>query len=115
RRAHQRRGGRCPRAHERQRPRAPPPRRGSPARVPRARWRGGGGVTSRPGCTAPLSLDALLGYLLGELPEVELDAIEDHLFECAQCHRRLAALDDLRRAVAEAVRGAALGGSVTGA
>lgn len=72
-------------------------------------------MTSHPGCTAPLSLDALLGYLLGELPEVELDAIEDHLFACAQCHRRLAALDDLRRAVAEAVRGAALGGSVAGA
>lgn len=70
-------------------------------------------MTNRPRCADPVSQGALLGYVLADLPEAELDAIEDHLFDCEECHRRLLTLDDLRRAVTEAVRSTELGGSVT--
>jgi len=70
-------------------------------------------VTAETPC--PLGLDELLGYLLGDLEDRaddELDAIEDHLFDCAACGRRLESLDALRRAVAEAAQNAELGGNV---
>lgn len=66
----------------------------------------------------PLGLDELLAYLLGDLADRsdgEVDAIEEHLFDCAACGRRLDSLDALRHAVSEAARRAELGSSVGGA
>jgi hypothetical protein len=60
----------------------------------------------------PLGLDELIGYLLGDLSEAELDAVEDHLFGCAACGHRLDSVDAVRRAVAGAARRAELGGNV---
>jgi hypothetical protein len=62
--------------------------------------------------SGPLALDELVGYLLGDLPEADLDAVEEHLFGCAACGGRLESVDAVRRAVADAARRAELGGNV---
>lgn len=51
-------------------------------------------------------------YLLGELPRAEEERLEEHLFECAACAGRLESVHRIGIAVAEAVRGAAVGASV---
>ena len=65
--------------------------------------------------SGPLGLDELIGYLLGDLPEADLDAVEEHLFGCAACGGRLDSVDAVRRAVADAARRAELGGNVDAA
>jgi hypothetical protein len=57
---------------------------------------------SRNGCGA--APEALLDYLLGELPTDAAERLEEHLFECAACAADLDALDRLRAAVADAAR-----------
>ena len=59
--------------------------------------------------------DDLLAWLVGDRPTAELDDLEDHLFVCDRCRRRIDSLDALRRAISEAVRSGALGGSVNAA
>lgn len=63
----------------------------------------------------PIGLDELVGYLLGETSEAELDAVEGHLFACERCARRLDSLDTVRRSISNSVLRASLGGSVNGA
>ena len=67
-------------------------------------------MTSGPDC--PIGFDDLLAYLVDDLTEAELGPIEDHLFECARCGRRLESIDRVRRAVADAVQRAEVGASV---
>lgn len=59
-------------------------------------------MSERSGCgTAP---EALLDYVLGELPAETSERLEEHLFECGECAADLDALESLRAAVAEAAR-----------
>ena len=67
-----------------------------------------------PGCEQ-ISFAALADYALGELPETDATATEDHLFSCAECGARAAELDQLVRAIGPAVRSAEVGGFVTDA
>lgn len=67
-----------------------------------------------PGC-ARIALAELTDYVVGELPEAEAAAIEEHLFSCADCGARAAELDALVRAIRPAVRSAEVGGFVTDA
>jgi hypothetical protein len=54
-----------------------------------------------PGCAKPLDGRALVDYWFGELLASELDRVEEHLLECAQCSRDLSELvaigDGVRR------------------
>ncbi len=59
--------------------------------------------------------DDLVDYAAGALPAAEAAALEDHLFSCADCGARAAALEALARAIRPAVRSAAVGGFVTDA
>ena len=61
----------------RQRARHPPPRAGAAARL-----HGRGGVMTRPRCAAPIELAVLAAYWVGELPEAEEAAVEEHLLGC---------------------------------
>lgn len=70
-------------------------------------------MTTRPSC--PVDLDELVGYLLGDLAPAAAEALEEHLFECDRCARRLESIDRVRRAVSDAVLRGAVGGSVNGA
>lgn len=70
-------------------------------------------MTTRPPCK--VDLDELVGYLLGDLAPLEAEALEEHVFECDRCARRLESIERLRRAVSDAVLRGAVGGSVNGA
>ncbi len=52
--------------------------------------------------------EALLAWWLGETPQAEAEALEEHFFGCAACARRLEELG----ALAEGVRGAVRAGTV---
>ena len=54
------------------------------------------------------AFEALVAWWLGELPEAEAEAIEEHLFACALCTRRLEVLAALGEGVRAAVRGGLL-------
>lgn len=54
------------------------------------------------GCGA--APEALLEYVLGELPEEAAERLEEHLFGCAECADRLEVLESLRAAVSQAAR-----------
>jgi anti-sigma factor RsiW len=69
---------------------------------------------SVPGCER-VSLADLTDYASGELAAVDVVAIETHLFACADCGARAAAVDVLVRGIHAAVRAAAVGGFVTDA
>lgn len=56
------------------------------------------------GCAA--APEALLEYVLGELPADASDRLEEHLFGCAECAARLEVLESLRAAVSQAARAA---------
>jgi hypothetical protein len=58
----------------------------------------------------PLTLEALLDYWLAELPPAQADALEEHLFECAECGERL----DAVRALGDAIVGLVRKGELTG-
>jgi anti-sigma factor RsiW len=62
-----------------------------------------------------LGLADLSDYAAGDLPDNEAGAIEEHLFSCAACGARAAAIDALVRAIGPAVRSAEVGGFVTDA
>jgi hypothetical protein len=53
------------------------------------------------GCETPLELPALVDYWFGELAAAEADRVEEHVFECDGCARRLRELvalgDGVRR------------------
>jgi hypothetical protein len=72
---------------------------------------GSNGVTqgSEPRCAAPIEFEALIAYWLGELRETAEASIEEHLFACAHCTRRLGEL----AAVGAGVRAAVQGGVVS--
>lgn len=52
--------------------------------------------------------EALVAWWLGELPQAEAEAIEEHLFACTHCTRRLEVLAALGEGVRAAVRGGLL-------
>jgi hypothetical protein len=56
----------------------------------------------RNGCDA--APEALLDYVLGELPAPAAERLEEHLFECAACAGQIEVLDRLRGSVARAAR-----------
>jgi anti-sigma factor RsiW len=62
-----------------------------------------------------ISLADLTDYAVGDLPEAEAAAIEEHLFSCADCGARAAEFDALVRTIQPAVRSAEVGGFVTDA
>lgn len=66
------------------------------------------------GSACPILLEDLLAYLLDDLPEAEAERVEDHLFDCAGCAKRLDSLERVREAVSEGVRGALVAGNVNG-
>lgn len=55
-------------------------------------------------CNAPVGFDDIADYWAGDLPRAAADAIEDHVFTCAECARRLAEGEAMARAVATVVR-----------
>jgi hypothetical protein len=59
-------------------------------------------------CSHPLELDALLAYWLGEATTAEAERVEEHVFGCADCTRRLEWL----AALADGVRAAVAAGRV---
>ncbi len=65
-------------------------------------------------CPAPLDVDRLVAYWLGEIPGPEAAAIEEHWFGCAHCSNRLEALTALAAGVRESVRRGDLGIVVSG-
>lgn len=67
------------------------------------------------GADCPIVLEDLLAYLLDDLPEVEVERLEEHLFECAGCAARFESLERVREVVSATVRGAAVGGNVNAA
>jgi anti-sigma factor RsiW len=69
---------------------------------------------SLPACQR-IALTQLTGYAVGDLPETEAAALEEHLFSCADCSARAAELDGLVRAIAPAVRSAEISGFITDA
>jgi hypothetical protein len=65
------------------------------------------------GCDVEIS--RLVDYLLGELPQADVERLEEHLFECPVCARRIESIERLGLAVADAVRHAAVGANVNAA
>lgn len=68
---------------------------------------------SRAACDAPLPLDTLAGYWLGELDAASSDATEAHYFGCAACAQRLAALQALGVGVVALLRSGRLTSAVS--
>jgi hypothetical protein len=58
-------------------------------------------------CSAPLSMATLVDYWAGDAPTTETESVEEHAFECESCSRRLTAIANLARGVAQvaAIRG----------
>lgn len=68
---------------------------------------------TRPMCLEPLSLENLVAYHLGELPQAHEADVELHFFACPTCTRRLEAIAGLRQGVIEAVRQGRVRASLT--
>jgi anti-sigma factor RsiW len=64
-------------------------------------------------CTQPIEFEALLAYWLGELTEATEPPVEEHLFACAHCARRLESLAALASGIRAAVRNGALQAVIT--
>ena len=60
-------------------------------------------------CKEPIDLESLSAYWLGELPAADEEKLEEHLFACAHCSRRLEWLAALSAGVRDAVRAGRLG------
>lgn len=58
-----------------------------------------------PRCGAPIEFEKLVAYWLGELPEAAEAPLEEHLFGCAHCTRRMEELAALAAGVRAAVQG----------
>lgn len=56
-----------------------------------------------PTCLAPVPLHDLVDYAIGELPAPEQDPLEEHLFTCESCARRLESVYALGTAIATSV------------
>jgi hypothetical protein len=56
-------------------------------------------------CAAPIEFEKLVAWWLGELPEAAGAPLEEHLFGCAHCTRRMEELVALAEGVRAAVRG----------
>jgi hypothetical protein len=67
-------------------------------------------TTVLPGC---LSFDELADYWTADLPAEQLAKIEDHVFGCEACGRRLAEAEDLRQGMLALARGGAFQATVT--
>lgn len=68
---------------------------------------------TRAHCTGPIGLEALVAYWLGELSAEEEAPVEEHLFGCAACTRRLDELAVLAAGIRAAVRDGALQAVIT--
>ena len=55
-------------------------------------------------CENPIGLETLLAYWLGEVPEKSEAMLEEHLFGCAHCTKRLEGLASLAAGVRAAVK-----------
>ena len=64
-------------------------------------------------CPNPIDFETLLGWWLGELTEAAQGALEEHVFACEHCTRRLEQLAALAGGVRAAVRAGAVGVIVT--
>ena len=64
-------------------------------------------------CLRPLPFETLIAWWLGELPEAEAGALEEHLLACAHCVSRGEELAVLAAGVGAAVRSGAVGLSVS--
>jgi hypothetical protein len=58
-------------------------------------------------CGTPLSMATLVDYWADDTPTADAEGVEEHVFACATCSRRLAAIANLARGVARvaAIRG----------
>ena len=65
------------------------------------------------GCAKPIEFEALVAYWLGELPAAAEAPIEEHVFGCAYCTRRLEELAALAFGVRAAVRNGAVPAVIT--
>jgi hypothetical protein len=66
-----------------------------------------------PPCATPIGTEPLVAYWLGELPTAADAPIEEHLFGCAHCTRRLEALAALAFGIRAAVRRGAVQAVIT--
>jgi hypothetical protein len=64
-------------------------------------------------CARGQSSAELLDYWLGDVEQEKAEAIEAHVFECAECAARLADMAELATAVADAVRGSRIHSVIT--
>jgi Putative zinc-finger len=68
---------------------------------------------SAPGCSAPISFDALVDYWFDELAANEEERVEEHLLGCAVCSRRLGSLVTLGAGIRAAFRNGAVGAVIS--
>jgi hypothetical protein len=64
-------------------------------------------------CASPIEFETLVAYWLGELQAPAEATVEDHIFGCADCTRRLEDLTALAFGVRAAVRNGAMSAAVT--
>jgi hypothetical protein len=64
-------------------------------------------------CPDPIDFEALLGWWLGDLTQAAQEALEEHVFQCAHCTRRLEEFAALAGGVRDAVRTGAVGAMVS--
>jgi hypothetical protein len=60
-------------------------------------------------CASPIDFEALLGWWLDELPPATQETLEEHVFACAHCARRVEAFAALAFGVRDAMRSGAVG------
>jgi Putative zinc-finger len=65
-------------------------------------------------CKNPIGFDALVAYWLGEMPEEREATLEEHLFGCAHCAKRLEGLAALASGVRAAVKDGMVSAAVSG-
>lgn len=68
-----------------------------------------------PACVAPIADQMLLAYWLGELDEAAEPQVDEHVFGCSECNRRLAELVALADGIRTAFRTGAVRAFVTDA
>jgi hypothetical protein len=66
-----------------------------------------------PRCAEPVAVEALVAWWLAESPDAAAGAVEEHLFACASCTRRLEELVALASGIRAAVRGGAVQAVIT--
>ena len=64
-------------------------------------------------CAEPIEFEALVAYWLGELPTAAEAPIEEHIFGCAYCTRRVEELAALASGIRAVVRNGAVGAVIT--